>query len=391
LSSLIVEICKIDRVDPHPNADRLDIATIKGWEIIVGKGLYKIGDTVVYIPIDSVLPQVLSDEYDITKYLHKQRVKPAKLRGTVSYGVILPNKDNDPIGTDMSEKLGITKWNPYAEYENQQEIKKKSQARKNNMTGFWTGIKLALSQVNNPLLTSFGSFIPELNKLLYPAIKGVPSNYNHPLFHKYTDIENAKNFPNMFSEGDEVIVTEKIHGMNTRHGIVFTAENPEGEFFVGSHSVQRDPNAYGEWGIACDLSKEALYWLKEHEYRNAISIILFGEVFGTGIQDMNYNCQRDFRVFDIAVNGNYLNYDKVKELAERFGLKMVPEIYRAKYDFAELKEIASGNSMVNNYKHFREGIVVKLVDEESNWNNRRKILKFISPEYLLRKNATELQ
>ena len=31
MSSLIVEVCQIAAIEKHPNADNLDIATVKGW------------------------------------------------------------------------------------------------------------------------------------------------------------------------------------------------------------------------------------------------------------------------------------------------------------------------------------------------------------------------
>ena len=58
-SDLIVEVCKILEISEHPNADRLEIATIKGWQCIIPKDTFKVGDAVVYFPIDSVLsPEV---------------------------------------------------------------------------------------------------------------------------------------------------------------------------------------------------------------------------------------------------------------------------------------------------------------------------------------------
>lgn len=32
MSSLIVEVCRVEEVRPHPNADRMAIARVKGWK-----------------------------------------------------------------------------------------------------------------------------------------------------------------------------------------------------------------------------------------------------------------------------------------------------------------------------------------------------------------------
>ena len=43
MSELSVEIAKIDNIMPHPNADRLEIATVGGWNCVVGKDIYTSG------------------------------------------------------------------------------------------------------------------------------------------------------------------------------------------------------------------------------------------------------------------------------------------------------------------------------------------------------------
>ena len=59
MSTLKVEVTKIDAIERHPNADRLDLAVVKGWNCVVGRGSYRSGDLCVYIPIDSVLSEDL--------------------------------------------------------------------------------------------------------------------------------------------------------------------------------------------------------------------------------------------------------------------------------------------------------------------------------------------
>ena len=43
MSSLIVEVCRIDKVLPHSNADVLELAHIKGWQCVAPKGKYAAG------------------------------------------------------------------------------------------------------------------------------------------------------------------------------------------------------------------------------------------------------------------------------------------------------------------------------------------------------------
>ena len=94
MSTLVVEVCEVKAVYPHPNADALEFITVKGWPVIVQKSLgLKVGDRVVYFPPDSVMPPELAERLGITKYLAQLpaeidgsrkpglRVRAARLRG----------------------------------------------------------------------------------------------------------------------------------------------------------------------------------------------------------------------------------------------------------------------------------------------------------------------
>ena len=113
MSSLIVEVSKIQQILPHPNAEKLELAHVKGWQCVVPKAKYSAGDLIVYIPPDSVLPAELSDRLGITKYLSNGRVRCAKLRGEPSFGVVMDLEDASwTEGLDVRERLGITKFIP---------------------------------------------------------------------------------------------------------------------------------------------------------------------------------------------------------------------------------------------------------------------------------------
>lgn len=119
---------RIDSVIPHPNADRLDIATVAGYECIVAKDSYKEGDICVFIQPDSVLPEEGSPEEFgtyfpwVTPYLtyvssRTRRVKAIKLREIWSMGLVVPVNPQAHrqtsivnIGDDMTAQLGITKY-----------------------------------------------------------------------------------------------------------------------------------------------------------------------------------------------------------------------------------------------------------------------------------------
>ena len=158
----------------------LEFITVKGWPVIVQKALgLKAGDRVVYFPPDSVMPPELAERLGITKYLALLpreidgtrkpglRVCAARLRGEPSYGTI--DHQVDPsweVGRDVKEHYGVTKFEP-------------------------------------PERPNDGESLP-----------GVAA------FHRYTEIENIRNFPDVLRPGEEVVITEKIHGKTCRLGLV---------------------------------------------------------------------------------------------------------------------------------------------------------------------------
>ena len=176
MSTLIVDVCIIDKILPHSNAEKLDLCICKGWQAIVKKGECKPGDVVINFPVDSVLEQSLSDRLGVTGYLHKQRVKAIRLRGEISNTLVIPINEFPEIkkykvGDNVAEKLNVKKYEP--------PITMRSLMR-----------------------SSSAYMLPEI-----------------PQFSKYTDIENYRNFPDVFQDSDNVVVCEKIHGClqaNTR-------------------------------------------------------------------------------------------------------------------------------------------------------------------------------
>ena len=55
-----VEVVRVDHVEHHPNADRLDIVTVKGFKSVVGRDTIVPGQIVVYIPEAALVPSYLT-------------------------------------------------------------------------------------------------------------------------------------------------------------------------------------------------------------------------------------------------------------------------------------------------------------------------------------------
>ncbi len=336
MSTLKVVVTPVLDINAHPNADRLEIASVLGWTCVVPKDVYQPGQSVVYIPVDAVLPVDLSDRIGVTRYLSNGRVRAAKLRGAVSYGLIMANEGDHPVGTDLTEALGITKFEP-------------------------------------PIRVTSGDILPP-----------------HPALTHYTNIENIKNYPTLFEEGEEVIATEKVHGTNCIHAL-FIDEDGQEVFMASSHRHRRKQDPESTYWRTFDEATRAL--LRE-AIGNGRTALIYKEVYGSKIQHLNYglsNAVQDV-AFDLCVDGRYVDYDRFKALCDTHRVSTAPLLYRGAFDRARLGELINGKgvkTVVGQGQHIMEGAVIKPTTERWNPLTGRTILKWISDAYALDKNATD--
>jgi RNA ligase (TIGR02306 family) len=111
----LASIQSIVAVEPHPNADLLDIAQVKGYKAIVKRGQWKAGDLCVFIEPDSVLPDAPWAAFYKVK---SNRVRAIRLRNAWSFGVVeslanvglTADLTHFPVGFDVTNLLGITKY-----------------------------------------------------------------------------------------------------------------------------------------------------------------------------------------------------------------------------------------------------------------------------------------
>lgn len=368
MSKLTVETVEIADILQHEKADKLEIAVVKGWQCIVQKGFFKKGDIVVYIPIDSILPEELEKKIfgpDSKISLHKHRVKTIKIRGVISQGLVInlglagiASSDEPVAGLDITEKLGIKKYEPD---------------------------------------------VPDFQKNMFKGRVASKKEVN-PHFHKYTDIANIKNFLLLFEPDEIVVATEKIHGTNFRAGYVpfvpvtiwekvkaFFGFAPEFQFVFGSHNVQ--------------LQHKMLYdgFFDSNVYANAVKDykldkilkhgeVVYGEIYGDGIQK-NYNYglkdkKKALVVFDIMQDGAYLNRLDFLGRIKQLGLPTPPELYYGPYKDLDIARVVDGDSVFCIEQKVKEGAVIKPIIESRSYNGgSRKILKAINPQYLLKDNS----
>src|SRR5574344_342492 len=106
----LASIKEVKDIIPIEGKDRIELAIIDGWSVIVKKDEFKIGDKCIYVEIDSVMPD--RPEFDFLRGKNF-RIKTMKMAGVVSQGICFPTtllKEDYPIGTDVTEELGIVQY-----------------------------------------------------------------------------------------------------------------------------------------------------------------------------------------------------------------------------------------------------------------------------------------
>ena len=162
------------------------------------------------------------------------------------------------------------------------------------------------------------------------------------------------------------------------------------KFVIGSHNVQRKINLFKKSIYQLplnDQNKKFLSFLKKKF--KAQSVILFGEIYGSKIQDLSYDTNPTYKFFDIYIDGKYVDFEDFIKYTSQFDIPIVPILYQGKFSYDIIKELSKGNTTLGNQSHIREGVVVKPVEERTHDNLGRVILKFINDDYLIRKNPTE--
>jgi hypothetical protein len=97
-------------IEPHKDADTLEIALIGGYRAVVPKGQFKTGDLAAYIQEASIVPDEIIEEMGLTGRLagsKHNRVKALRLRGIFSQGLVYPARSHWNEGDNVMDEMGI--------------------------------------------------------------------------------------------------------------------------------------------------------------------------------------------------------------------------------------------------------------------------------------------
>ena len=363
---------------PIVGADLIEVATVLGWECVVAKkDNFKVGDKVIYIEIDSVVPS--TSQFEFLKD-RNYRIRTIKLKGQVSQGLVIPIPTDwkfiPSTGDDVSERLGIIKYLTKSEIEaDRKELIESNRLKKFLMRYSWIrSIFLSRKQKEG-----------------------------FPYWVSKTDEERIQNIPKVLEQfkDEEVYITEKI---NYQSGTWTSKVVPkytgllgkllpikETKFVVCSRNLTTNDKNSLYWKIATKYNLEAI--CKEYP-----GIIIQGEQGDTKVQGNKYGITEPtmwvFNIIDHEKNYHY-NYDEMWQFCYDNNLQCVPQVYDMKATPAnpkpklsklgttvqELVEFSKGKSVLNPNVE-REGVVIRCIKDG------KKILSFkaINPDFLLKYN-----
>ena len=120
----LASVVRVTAVTPIPNADRIELARVAGWQCVVKKSEVRPGELGVYFEIDAV---PADSERFSWLWQPKQatapvprpasfRIRTMTLRGCLSQGLLMPlaslGLSDVNEGDDLTERLGVTKYEP---------------------------------------------------------------------------------------------------------------------------------------------------------------------------------------------------------------------------------------------------------------------------------------
>jgi RNA ligase (TIGR02306 family) len=271
----LASIQVIKELSPINGADAILCAKVLGWECVVKKSEFQVGDRCVYFEIDSVLPIAQWNDHLRKEEGKKLRVRTIRLRGQLSQGLAMPLSiiplGEYEVGQDVTQLVGVEKY-----------------------------------------------------EAVVPAHLSGMAKGNFPAFLHKTDETRLQSEPRVLDEaiskGLVLIGTLKMDGTS------FTAYRRDDEFGVCSRNLDlKETEGNAHWRMARKLKLEEIL---RNEPRN---LSIQGEICGPSIQANRLGLSESklylFNLFDIDT-GKYLSHNELSVFAKKHGLNVVPTVHR---------------------------------------------------------------
>jgi len=395
-------VVTIDDITPIEGYDRVELAHVSGWTVVVGKGEFHKGDPAIYFEIDSKLPEV--EPFINMEFLAKKKykVKTQRMCKCISQGllmsaanfgweilvgpvekgkneVIVDNKGDSHSPNDesrfLTKQLGVTYNEP------EDNARKAASADKYKKMAQRNG-KLFSKQPFRWLMRR-----PWGRKLLFVFFGKKKDKRGWPSWVVKTDEERVQNMPWILKDKNEWIATEKIDGTSTTFTIKRGKGFKKNDFYICSRNVvfdKPDKKCFYETNVYTEMAEK--YHMEEvltqllKDFPEAEWITIQGETFGKGIQKREYSLEiHDFRAFNLIMsNTGRWNTIEMMKILGKYGVPSVPildEHFILPDTVDELLNYATGNSIID--EKMREGVVFRYKDGT-------KSFKAVSNEFLLK-------
>ena len=378
----LASIQEIKAIEPIPGKDRIELAHVQGWTVVVQKGEYKPGDLTVYVEIDSVLPERPEFEFLRSKNF---RIKTMKLNSVSEDGVkipvfsqgicfpvsILPGNVIDPclskdllIDTDVTEFLGIKKYDEYGDAA-LDEVSEDDAAKSLKRFMF-------KHKITRPLAVAL--FQKKKNSTEFPSLVSK------------TDETRIQSMPHLLERKDITFIgREKIDGQSGTFILkkiprAISFMKPKYEFIVCSRNRRLPtPDRSSFWTVAEKYKiEDALkHMIGDHDW-----VCIQGEVVGPKIQGNKYRLSEvDLYCFNYITSDGIVPCKYAEDEVGNYGLKWVPLVtasFKMPDDVESVLKYATGKSALCDT--LREGIVFRNYEE-------RISFKAVSPEFLIKNDA----
>ena len=248
-------VVEIDGIQPIEGADRVEVAIVGGWHIMVKKGQFVPGDLAIYFEIDSKVPE--KEPFLFLKDKHFKIKTQKYFKGTViSQGLLMSPSDfgwyvdslqsrggafvikggpKDYFAGDfLTETLGVTYYDP------------EDNARKSNSVDKYKKMAGRHPKLfRNPFVKWLYKHTWGKKFLFVFFGKQKDKKSDWPNWVVKTDEERVQNMPWILEDKSEWIATEKIDGTSTTATIRRVGAKKY-KFFICSRNV-----VYNEFGKRC--------------------------------------------------------------------------------------------------------------------------------------------
>ena len=400
-------VVTVDAITPIEGYDRVELAHVGGWTIVVGKGEFHAGDPAIYFEIDSKLPEV--EPFTNMEFLAKKKykIKTQKMCKSISQGLLMSAanfgwKTLPPVigvEDDTDAEACIIDDNGEYHYANDESrfltkqlnvtyyVAEDNQRKARSIDKYEKMIlKHKKLFSHQPFCFLIKHKIGRKFLFVFFGKKKDKSQWPSHICAR-TDVERIQNMPFILQDKQPYVATEKVDGSS------FTVAAERGRFGKIKYYVCSRNVVFENEDQKCYYANN-IYWEAYFKYNlkdkitqilndlNLPNVAIQAEIYGTEVQKRDYSLkdERRIAVFHIVSNGQKMPMQKVVEICAKYDLPHVPIL---SYDYIlpdtmeELQEFVEGYSSTLDDKE-KEGIVFY------NAATGQKYFKFVSPEYLIK-------